>query len=277
MENREEATTEVDKFQDLIKGEKGKDLILFRLLKTHIPSITFFLILFVLWRLITMVSDLPTYLLPRPVDVFHCLTDNARWQWHNQVLVTTIEILGGFALAAVLGIVMGVLVAWSKFTSKMILPFLVFFNSLPKIAMAPLFLIWLGYGIIPNIWISFFVSFFPVAMNTATGVLEIDPEMVELARLFKASKWTIYSRVRIPHALPYIFAGLKVATSLAVIGTIVGEFIVSSRGLVALIMQAQTTLATEAIFGALLWISALGLGLFGLVSLLQKLLTPWSG
>jgi len=82
-----------------------------------------------------MVSDLPTYLLPRPVDVFHCLTDNARWQWHNQVLVTTIEILGGFALAAVLGIVMGVLVAWSKFTSKMILPFLVFFNSLPKIAL----------------------------------------------------------------------------------------------------------------------------------------------
>jgi len=269
---------EMDEDQDIVElGEKGKEeLAIVRLLKGSIPLVISLLGLFALWQLMVMVTKFPNFILPTPSSVFQALSNNTRWQWYNQALTTTFEILGGFTLAAVLGIIIGVLVAWSEFTNRLIMPFLVFFNSLPKIAMAPLFLIWLGYGVIPNIWISFFVSFFPVVVNTAAGVLEIDPEMVEFARLFKASKLTIYFRIRVPHALPYIFAGLKVASTLAVIGAIVGEFIASSRGLAALIMQAQTTLATEAIFGSLLWISVIGLGLFGLVSLLQKWLMPWA-
>lgn len=235
-----------------------------------------FLVLLAFWQLLVVVFDYPKFILPAPADVVRALSNHVRWQWYAQATVTAIEIFGGFLLAVGLGITLGMLVAWSASTHKLLMPFLVFFNSLPKIAMAPLFIIWLGYGIIPNIWISFFVSFFPVVINTATGVRDIDPEMVDLGRLFNASKVKIFFRIRLPHALPHIFAGLKVASALSVIGAIVGEFIASTRGVAGIIMQAQTMLATEAIFGALIWISAMGLGLFGLVSLFERWLMPWA-
>lgn len=268
--------TEIGEAQDILREKSKKELAVIKLLKISAPAIMPFLVLLAIWQLIVMVTDLPNFILPTPISVWQALGDSARWRWFDQILATTSAVLGGYALGAVLGITIGIGIAWSTFTHRLLMPFLIFFNSLPKIAMAPLFLIWLGFGIIPNMWISFFICFFPIAVNTAVGVSEIDPEMIELGRLFKLSKLTMYRRIRIPHALPYIFAGLKVATSLAVIGVIIGEFIAASKGLAAVIIRAQAILATEAMFGALLWISVLGLGLYGLVSLLQKRIMPWA-
>lgn len=249
---------------------------LFRVTKDIVLYALPFLLLLALWQFFVVIFDYPKFILPAPAEVVRALSDNARWQWYTQVVVTAAEVFGGFFLAVALGIALGILVAWSDFTYKLLMPFLVFFNSLPKIAMAPLFIIWLGYGIIPNIWISFFVSFFPVVVNTATGVQNIDPEMVDLGRLFKASKIKVFFRIRLPNALPQIFSGIKVASTLSVIGAIIGEFIASTQGVAGIIIQAQTMLVTEAIFAALIWISVIGLGLFGLVSLFERWLMPWA-
>lgn len=257
------------------KQEGKRKWHLFRMLRNIAVYITPFIALLGLWQFLVSVLDYPKFILPSPFDVLAALGDSARWQWCSQAMTTGIEIIGGFFLAAAGGILLGMLVSSSPLLYRLILPFLVFFNSLPKIAMAPLFIIWLGYGVIPNIWISFFVSFFPVVINTATGVQHIDPDMLNLGRLYTSSTIKVFLRIRLPNALPHIFAGLKVASTLAVIGAIIGEFIASTRGVAGIIIQAQTMLATEAIFGALIWISAIGLGLFGFVTLLERWLMPW--
>ncbi|MBC7109095.1 MAG: ABC transporter permease [Methanomassiliicoccales archaeon] len=235
-----------------------------------------FLVLLLLWQLMVDVFKYPKFILPSPAVVINALCDIARWKWHTHIAVTAAEMLGGFLLSAGVGIILGMLIAASSFVYKLVMPFLVFFNSLPKIAMAPLFIIWLGYGIIPNMWISFFIAFFPVVIDTAAGIRAIDPEMLDLGRLFNASRLKIFLHVCLPNALPHIFAGLKVASTFSVIGAIIGEFIASTKGLAGIIIQAQTMLTTEAIFAALIWISALGLGLFGFVSLMERVFTPWA-
>jgi len=192
------------------------------------------------------------------------------------MLVTLTEMIGGFALSGVVGVVLGVMVASSPLIFKALMPFFVAFNALPKIAMAPLFLIWLGYGVIPNIVISFFISFFPVVLNTAVGVQMTEADMLLFGRLYSTSRIRLFLRVRLPYATPYILAGLKTASGLAVVGAIIGEFIASTRGVAAVIVQAQTMLATEAIFAALILISSIGLALYGGVSLLERVMLPWA-
>lgn len=240
-----------------------------------LPPIVFFAGLLGVWQLIVSVTNIKSFLLPSPISVLQTLTET-KWQWGSQLLTTSIEVCGGFALAVFIGIFLGVIITWSNWARRSILPFLVFLNSLPKIAMAPLFIVWLGYGILPNIFIAFITAFFPVVINTAAGITEIEPDMIDLARVWQAPQWKVFIKIKLPYAEPYIFTGIKIATTMAVIGAIVGEFIASSRGLASVIMNAQATLATEAILAALVWISLLGLGLYGLVVLIQWLLMPWS-
>lgn len=245
------------------------------LLEQIYPFIGLLILLVGLWQILVVITNIQTYLLPSPLKVVRALGD-MQWRWFYQAEATSIEIFGGFLLAASVGILLGITITWSNLLRRAILPLLVFLNSLPKIALAPLFIIWLGYGVIPNIVIAFTSAFFPVVINTATGVKEIDPNLVDFAKSLQVPKWKRFLKIRIPNALPQIFAGLKTSSTLAVIGAIVGEFVASSRGLAAVIMQAQGILATEAIFAALVWISALGLGLYGLVALTEKIFMPWT-
>jgi NitT/TauT family transport system permease protein len=239
-----------------------------------LPPMLFFAGLLGVWQLIVSVTDIKSFLLPSPMSVFEALL-NPKWQWGRQLSTTAIEIFGGFALAVFIGIFLGIVITWTNWTRRSILPFLVFLNSLPKIALAPLFIVWLGYGILPNIFIAFISAFFPVVINTAAGITEIEPDMVDLARVWQAPQWKVFLKIKIPNAQPYIFTGIKIATTMAVIGAIVGEFIASSRGLASVIMNAQATLATEAILAALIWISFVGLCLYELVSLIQWFFMPW--
>lgn len=240
-----------------------------------LPSFLLLVLLVGIWQLVVTVTNIKSFLLPSPILVAATLV-NMELQWGSQILTTLIEVLGGFLCAAFVGILVGVLIMWSRLIRRSVLPFLVFLNSLPKIALAPLFIIWLGYGVLPNIFIAFVSAFFPVAINTATGIGEIEPDMINLAKVWQIPRWKIFLKIRIPNASPYIFSGLKIATTMAVIGAIVGEFIASTRGLASIIMNAQAVLFTEAILASLVWISALGLGLFGLVELVQRLLMPWA-
>jgi NitT/TauT family transport system permease protein len=238
-----------------------------------LPVLPFMLFLGMWWVL--SLFDIPEYILPSPAGVFHELVD-LRWQWFSQILTTFEEVVGGFLIAIVVGILMGLVVAWNDSLRRTLMPFLVFFNSMPKVAAAPLVLVWFGFGVIPNIVMSFLISFFPILLNTARGVSEVPYEMIELALTFNTPKWKRFVKIRVPYALPYIMTGIKLSSILAVTGAIVGEFIASEKGLAALILQAQSYIQTGAMVGALFWISIMAMVLFGLVNVIEQLLMPWA-
>ena len=160
---------------------------------------------------------------------------------------------------------LGVAIAWSPLLANALVPFLVFVNTLPKVAIAPLFLIWMGYGIFPNMLMGALIGFFPVVINTAVGLSQVEADMLDLGRVFNAPKWKIFVKIRIPNALPYILSALKITATAAVVGAIVGEFVASQRGLGYVIVTTQSSMNTSVAFAALIWISVVGLVLYGAV------------
>ena len=162
-------------------------------------------------------------------------------------------------LAAVVGVALGVAIAWSPLLANALVPFLVFVNTLPKVAIAPLFLIWMGYGIFPNMLMGALIGFFPVVINTAVGLSQVEADMLDLGRVFNAPKWKIFVKIRIPNALPYILSALKITATAAVVGAIVGEFVASQKGLGYVIVTTQSSMNTSVAFAALIWISVVGL------------------
>jgi NitT/TauT family transport system permease protein len=190
--------------------------------------------------------------------------------------VTTVEVVGAFFLAGVVGVALGIAIAWSTVLANALVPFLVFVNTLPKVAVAPLFLLWLGYGIFPNMLIGALIGFFPVVINTAVGLSQVDEEMLDLGRVFGAPKWKVFAKIRLPNAYPYILSALKVTASAAVVGAIVGEFVASQKGLGNVIVTTQTNLNTPVAFVALIWISVIGLAVYGAVVLAARWIAPWA-
>ena len=243
------------------------------LVSYSLPVIPFAVFLSIWWLLSLL--NIPEYILPSPLSVVAELLD-MKWQWLSQTATTVTEVVGGFFIAVFVGILLGLIVSWNDTIRKILIPFLVFFNSMPKVAAAPLVLVWFGFGIFPNIIMSFLIAFFPILLNTARGVSEVPYEMIELAMTFNTPKWKRFVKIRVPYALPFIMTGVKLASILSVTGAIVGEFIASETGLAALILQAQTYVETGAMIGALLWISALALLLFAIVNLAERILMPWS-
>ncbi len=229
----------------------------------------------VAWQLAVGLFGIREYLLPSPLSVVAAL-GGSDIPWARHIWVTGVEIFGAFALAAAVGVLLGTATAWSELLSRALMPFLVFVNTLPKVAVAPLFLIWLGYGILPNVLIGALVGFFPVVINTAVGLSQIDQDMLDLGRVFNAPKWLVFAKIRVPNAYPYILSALKVTATAAVVGAIVGEFVASQRGLGYVIITTQSSMNTPVAFAALVWISVLGLALFGAVAALSRYLAPWA-
>src|SRR5690606_29061640 len=149
----------------------------------------------------------------------------AQKSWWIHIAATASEVVLSFLFTFVAGFLIAVVIVWSNALNKLIMPIIVLFNSLPKIAMAPLFLIWFGYGLVPNILVAFMVAFFPVVINTATGLQDVEEDLLDLVGYLNASKTQIFINIRIPNSLPYIFAGLKISATMCVTGSIVGEFI----------------------------------------------------
>lgn len=243
--------------------------------RRNAPSIALFVGLLILWQVAVSVFAIREYLLPSPAAVARALL-SLEIPWLVHLWVTTAEIVGGFLLAGAVGVALGIAIAWSTVLAKALVPFLVFVNTLPKVAVAPLFLLWLGYGIFPNVLIAALIGFFPVVINTAVGLTQVDEEMLDLGRVFGAPKWKVFLKIRIPNGLPYILSALRITATAVVVGAIVGEFVASQSGLGNVIVTTQTNLNTPVAFAALAWISAIGLSVYGAVALVARWLAPWA-
>jgi len=246
-----------------------------RALVRLLPSAALFGALLVAWQLAGPAFGIREYLLPAPTSVVRAML-NVSIPWPTHIWITTLEIVGGFAVAAGAGVALGIAIAWSPVAARALVPFLVFVNTLPKVAVAPLFLLWLGYGVVPNILIAALIGFFPVVINTAVGLTQVDEELLDLGRVFGAPTWKVFVKIRLPNALPYVLSALKITATAAVVGAVVGEFVASQAGLGMVIVNAQTNLNTPVAFAALVWISIVGLTLYGVVVLAARRWAPWA-
>jgi NitT/TauT family transport system permease protein len=241
----------------------------------YVPSALVLLGLLLAWQLAVDFWQVKEYILPSPWAALGAYA-RPNYQWTANFLATLYAVLGAFVLSAVLGVALAVVVVWNDMLMRAVMPVLVLFNTLPKIALAPLFVIWLGYGVWPNIVIGTTIAFFPMVVNTAVGLATAEPEMLDLVRSLRASRWQVFMKIRFPNALPYIFTGLKLNATMSVLGAIVGEFVASERGLGSLIITGGVTLETSSIFASLFLISALGLVLYGIVVAVEQLVAPWA-
>ncbi|MFL6692131.1 MAG: ABC transporter permease [Ramlibacter sp.] len=245
------------------------------LLRRYLPTVLIFAAVFAAWQLVVSVFGVREYILPAPASVWRALVDSDL-PWGKHMLITTTEILGGFVLAAVVGVLLGTAIAWSDTAARALMPFLVFVNTLPKVAIAPLILLWFGYGIGPNMLIGAIIGFFSVVINTAAGLSQIDQDMIDLGRVFNAPKWRVFLKIRIPNAYPYILSALKITATSSVVGAILGEFVASQAGLGYVIITSQSSMNTPVAFAAVALVSVIGLTVFGLVAGLGRVLAPWA-
>jgi len=240
-----------------------------------LPSVALFVALVAAWQTAVTAFHIREYLLPGPLSVLRATFD-FRIPWWTHIWITGAEIVGAFLVAGVAGVLLGAAIAWSATLASALVPFLVFVNTLPKVAVAPLFLLWLGYGLLPNMLIGALIGFFPVVINTAVGLSQIDGELLDLGQVFGAPKWRVFVTIRVPNAFPYILSALKITATAAVVGAIVGEFVASQSGLGSVIVTTQTNLNTPVAFAALVWISVVGLALYGAVGAASRWLAPWA-
>ena len=233
------------------------------------------LLLLVIWWLAIEIFEIKAYLLPYPTDVLATL-----WTERAQLLqegwVTLQESLWVFGLAVVVAIPIAMLVTFSRLAERTVFPILVVTQVIPKVAIAPLLIVWMGFGISAKILLAFLVAFFAIVVNTATGLASLDIKMVHLARSMGASTWQTFVRFRLPNSLPIFFAGLKVGVTLALIGAIVGEFVASGQGLGFLTVVAMGSLNTRLVFAAIIAMAIVGVGMYAAVEALERLLIPWS-
>ncbi len=232
------------------------------------------LVTLIIWAGSVRIFNIGTYLLPSPEVVFMTLI-NKRALLFKQSMFTLEETLFGFGLAITIGIILAVAIEYSPLFEKTVYPLLILAQSMPKTAFAPLFLIWLGFGILPKIAIAFLIAVFPVIMNTVVGMSSIDPDMIRLARSMGASEFRIFWKIRLPYALPTMFGGIKVAATLSIIGAIVGEFVGADVGLGYLLIRTLRYMDTSLTFATILCCMTLGILLFQVVQLIESLMIPW--
>lgn len=227
----------------------------------------------VAWEFATRAFDIPAYLLPAPSRIAVSLAENAalilKHGW-----VTTIEIVLGFLLSIVVGVPLALAIfMWPAF-SRSVLPLLVSSQAMPKVAVAPLFLVWFGFGLLPKVLIAFLIAFFPIVIGTAVGLASIEQEKIHLARSMGLGAAATFFKIRLPSALPSVFGGLKISITLAVVGAVVGEFVGGDAGLGYLLMVANGNIDTPLLFAGLVALTVQGVVLFFLVELVERLAIP---
>lgn len=252
---------------------------LFRVLKNVLASeamrpVLLIAIILVGWDLGVRIFRIPPYLVPSPTMVVGELI--AHWPMLlRETLPTLYATLGGFLLSVLFGIPVAILIASSRTVESYVYPILVFSQSVPKIAVAPLFVVWFGFGILPKIIAAFLLGFFPVVVATVIGLKSIETDMLDLARSMRAGALRTFLHVRLPYALPSIFGGLKVSITLAVVGAVVGEFVGSNSGIGYVLQVANGNFDLPLMFAALFILSMMGVVLFMLLDFIEHLSIPW--
>jgi NitT/TauT family transport system permease protein len=236
-------------------------------------SVTVFL--FIAWEVLVHLLKVPAYNLPAPSAIVSALMTRSQPLIENalQTLMTT---LVGFFLSVVAGVLLGFLIGCSKVAYKILYPILVGFNTIPKVALVPLFALWFGIGSVPAILTAFLLAFFPIAVNVALGLDTVEPEMRDVLRSLGASQIEFFKKIGIPHSMPYLFASLKVAVSFAFIGSVISETVASNKGIGYLVISASSSFDVPLAFAGLLILSAMGVVLYAFFAALEKYVIYWA-
>lgn len=229
----------------------------------------------VLWEGACRLFHVPDFVLPPPSKIILVLVRDWNIIWPNagHTLFTT---LVGFAAAVSVGLFLGLMIGISPAVNRNLSPLLVAFNSVPKVALVPILVLWFGIGTIPAIITAFLVAFFPIVVNVATGIATIETELVDVLRSLGASQVDILIKAGIPRSLPYFFASLKVAVTLAFVGSIISETVASSTGIGYLMVAASAEFKIPLVFASLVFVAFLGVSLYGIAALFERRLTPWA-
>ena len=230
---------------------------------------------FVLWEVVCLAFGVSDLILPRPSQIAAVLIQKMPLLWPHtvQTLYTT---LAGFVLGVGAGIVIGVMIGSSKLAYDVTYPLLVGFSSIPKVAVVPLFVVWFGAGTVPAILTSMVISIFPVVVNVATGLASTEPELEDVLRVLGARKRDILWNVGLPRALPYLFASLKIAITLAFVGTVLSETVASNQGIGTVMMIASGNFDVPMVFAGLFLLAAMGVALYAVSSLVERRMTGWA-
>ena len=228
------------------------------------------------WEILCRTARISPLLLPPPSAVWTVLSENYGLLL-QQALPTTIETVVSFGLATLLGVALAVAITFSAWVREALYPNIVMFQLIPKVALAPLFIVWLGVGSKSCIVVAIFIAFFPIVVSTATGLVSANPEVLLLCRSLTASEWQMFRLARFPYAMPFVFPGMKVGVTMAMIGVIVGEFITAQAGLGYIIMFASSAGETATVLAAIVLLCGIGLALFGIVALGELAMQRWYG
>ena len=232
------------------------------------------LVFLAIWEIAVRLLKVPAYLMPPPAAVAVVfINEFPKLLFHGWV--TTYEMLLGYALAVGIAIPLAIAITASQRFDRFVTPQMLFFQVVPKVAIAPLFLVWFGVGTTPKVLVAFLISFFPIVIDAAVGLRSMSAEMRDLARSMGASRWQVFARFRLPTSLPYLFSGLKVAATLAVAGAVVGEFVGADKGLGYLLLVTNSNMETALMFATIVALTIIGLAFFYAVEFLEALLIPW--
>jgi NitT/TauT family transport system permease protein len=246
------------------------------LIQTIALPIISLIILVVLWQYAIIIFEVPEYIMPPPSDFLARLIED-RALLFDQMQRTAYEVILGFVLATVISVPLGFAIVSVKFIERALYPLIVFLQLTPKIAFAPLFIVWFGIGMLPKVLITFLLCFFPTLVASMTGFRALDERILYLTRSMGASSWHTLKYVRIPSALPYIFTGLKVSIVFAVTGAIVAEYVGANKGLGYLLLRGTSYLDTSLIFAVLVVLALMGLVFSYIVQFTEQIVIPWRG
>lgn len=253
---------------------KGAKPIMRLLRSGWFRPLLFLALLVVLWDAAIRVFRIPPYQVPAPQDVIVTLAHD----WPTllaQAWPTTLATLWGFLLSAAFGVLAAILISGSRTVESYVYPLLVFSQSIPKIAIAPLFVVWFGFGMLPKVLSAFLLGFFPVVVSAVQGLKSVEPDMLDLARAMEASPLQVFRMVSMPHALPALFSGLKVSITLAVVGAVVGEFVGSNSGIGFVLQRSIGNFELPTMFAALIVLALIGVLLFSIIDIVERWAIPW--
>lgn len=239
-----------------------------------LTSLVGVIVFLLIWQVFVAVARVPAYLLPAPSEILSTFINNLS-KLLSHGWITTYEMLLGYAMAVIIAIPLAIAMTSSRRFDEFVTPTMLFFQVVPKVAIAPLFLVWFGVGMTPKIYVAFLISFFPIVIDTAVGLRSMSAEMTDLARSMGASRWQVFSQFRLPTSLPYLFSGLKVAATLAVAGAVVGEYVGADKGLGYLLLVTNSNMQTALMFATIVALTLIGLIFFYIVEFLESLLIPW--